>query len=90
MQIITFWGVGGGVGVLAGGAYGQYLYNRRKMLMPLFVGITIALATLPIWWLINARLEHRSLFWPFAAAALGGALSSPPGPNARSFTSPHI
>lgn len=51
--------------------------------MPLFVGACISLATLPIWWLINARLLGKLLLWPFAAAALGGALSSPPGPNAR-------
>lgn len=71
------------MGVIGGGFFGQALYNIRPSLMPLFVGVTVSSATLPIWFLINANLSQMSLFFPFAAAFLGGMLSSPPGPNAR-------
>ncbi|CAK0784876.1 hypothetical protein CVIRNUC_008081 [Coccomyxa viridis] len=81
--VMTIWGLGGGVGVIGGGAIGQYLHNRRRALMPLFVGACVASAAFPVWFLINADVGHMPLSVSFAAGFLGGMLASPPGPNAR-------
>lgn len=83
LQVILFWGVGGGVGVIGGGFFGQWLYNRKAFLMPIFVGVCACGASFPIWFLLNANLQRVHYFFSFAAAFLGGMLSSPPGPNAR-------
>lgn len=87
-QVMTIWGLGGGVGVIGGGAIGQWLHNRRRAHMPLFVGACVAAAALPIWFLINADVGAAPLPVSFVAGFLGGALASPPGPNARSSTPP--
>jgi hypothetical protein len=52
--------------------------------MPLFVGICVALAAVPIWFLIDADVGRLPLALSFAAGFVGGMLASPPGPNARS------
>ncbi|CAL8462663.1 g2196 [Coccomyxa elongata] len=83
--VMTIWGLGGGVGVIAGGAIGQWLHNRRRAYMPLFVGACVAAAAFPIWFLINADVGHLPLPISFAAGFAGGALASPPGPNARAI-----
>ena len=82
-QVMVAWGVGGGIGVLAGGAVGQAIHNRSRRSMPLFVAACVMLAPVPIWWLVNAQLRRYHLFAIYAAAFVGGALASPPGPNAR-------
>lgn len=82
-QVMTIWGLGGAVGVIGGGAIGQWLHNRRRAYMPLFVGICVALAAAPIWFLIDADVGRLPLPLSFAAGFVGGALASPPGPNAR-------
>ena len=73
------------MGVIAGGAIGQWLHNRHRAYMPLFVGACVAAAAFPIWFLINADVGHLPLPISFAAGFAGGALASPPGPNARCF-----
>ena len=83
LQVLIVFGVGGGFGVVGGGMIGQALYNRRKHLMPIFVGISVMLATFPMLWLVNARVREWPLFCTYAAAFVGGMLASPPGPNAR-------
>ena len=81
--MLLCWGVGGGVGVIGGGLVGQLLYLLNPAFMPVFVCICVCSATPPMWFLVNADVSRISLFWSFAAAFVGGALSSPPGPNAR-------
>ena len=71
------------MGVIGGGFLGQFLYNRKAPLMPIFVGACACCAAFPIWFLLNAEIRHVHYFFSFAAAFLGGMLSSPPGPNAR-------
>ena len=83
--MMTIWGLGGGVGVVGGGVIGQMLHNRQRAWMPLFVGACVAAAAFPIWFLINADVGRLPLALSFAAGFLGGALASPPGPNARYF-----
>ena len=76
-----FWGLGGGIGAIGGGALGQWLYNNvNKAAMPLFTGITVASATIPMWWLTNANLLSTPLFVTLLLAVTGGMLSSTAGP----------
>lgn len=76
-----FWGLGGGVGAIGGGAFGQWLYNNvSKASMPLFTGITVASATLPMWWLTNANLLATPILFTLLLAVTGGLLSSTAGP----------
>lgn len=56
--IITIFGIGGAIGVIGGGALGQWLYNRRKEWLALLAGSTVLLATGPILYLINADLAR--------------------------------
>ena len=80
-QVTVFWGLGGGVGVIAGGALGQWLYNNiSKGSMPLFTGLTVATATVPMWWLVNADLLATPLFFTMLSAVTGGMLASTAGP----------
>ena len=81
VQVTIFWGLGGGVGAVGGGALGQWLYNHvNKAAMPLFTGITVASATIPMWWLTNANLLSTPLFFTLLLAVTGGMLSSTAGP----------
>ncbi len=81
LQVTVFWGLGGGVGAVGGGALGQWLYNNiSKASMPLFTGITVASATLPMWWLTNANLLTTPIFFTLLLAVTGGMLSSTAGP----------
>ena len=79
------WGLGGGLGVLGTGIVGQWLYNWRKGAMPLYSGLSIMVAVVPILWLINGRVAELPLLGMFVSL-VGGALSAPPGPCARSVT----
>lgn len=80
-MVTVFWGLGGGVGAVGGGALGQWLYNNiSKASMPLFTGITVASATLPMWWLTNANLLTTPIFFTLLLAVTGGMLSSTAGP----------
>lgn len=69
------------MGAVGGGALGQWLYNNiSKASMPLFTGITVASATLPMWWLTNANLLTTPIFFTLLLAVTGGMLSSTAGP----------
>lgn len=81
--MINLWGLGGGCGVIAGGALGQWLYNWRRWTMPIFIGSTVASAALPIWWLTNADLVLAPLGLVLVLAWLGGLLASTAAPNIR-------
>jgi hypothetical protein len=77
------WGIGGAVGVISGGWIGQQLHNRCQTAMPAFVGLTVAAAALPTWWLINAPLPHGTFAFLFFITFVAGIFASTPGPNAR-------
>ncbi|KAL3148730.1 hypothetical protein ABBQ38_014141 [Trebouxia sp. C0009 RCD-2024] len=79
--VTIVWGLGGGVGAVGGGVLGQWLYNHiNKAAMPLFTGITVASATIPMWWLTNANLLTTPFFFTLVLAVTGGMLSSTAGP----------
>ena len=83
LQVILLWGLGGGIGVMGGGALGQVLYNRSQPAMPIFIGCCTMLGSLPMWWLINVRLDRLPIFLSYLGGFLGGVFSAPPGPNVR-------
>ncbi|KAK9832459.1 hypothetical protein WJX74_010797 [Apatococcus lobatus] len=83
--VILLWGLGGGIGVMGGGALGQVLYNRSQPAMPIFIGCCTMLGSLPMWWLINVRLDRLPIFLSYLAGFLGGVFSAPPGPNVRAL-----
>ena len=81
MQVTVAWGIGGGIGALGGGYVGQWLYNHvNKAAMPLFCGVSVACASLPMWWILNADLTATPFFFIMSLAVLTGMLSSPAGP----------
>lgn len=82
--VLLVLGIGGGVGVVGGGAMGQWLYNRHKWSMPLFIGGCTILGTAPLWFLVNA--DVASMLWlAFIAAGAAGMLSGTVGPNMRAM-----
>ncbi|RMZ55585.1 hypothetical protein APUTEX25_000168 [Auxenochlorella protothecoides] len=77
-------GIGGALGVLGGGLLGQWIYNRRKAAMPVFIGLSTMLGTLPMWYVLNGDVGRR--YTATLVAALGvGFASSTMGPNARAM-----
>jgi hypothetical protein len=50
--VIVF-NLGGGVGLVAGGAAGQLLYNRRKELMPVLCAASNVAVTAPMYYLVG-------------------------------------
>ncbi|GBF91667.1 MFS transporter [Raphidocelis subcapitata] len=81
--IIIVFNLGGGVGLVAGGAAGQLLYNRRKELMPLLCGLASICTTGPMYYLVNADIKAAGLGPTLAMAALAGLFSAVAAPNVR-------
>ena len=77
-------GIGGGIGVIGGGVLGQWLYNRHKWSMPVFIGICTILGTLPMWFLVNADVASM-LGISYFMAVVTGIMSSTVGPNMRAM-----
>ncbi len=76
-------GIGGAVGVLGGGALGQWLYNRDKPAMPTVVGLGMVCAVVPMYLLINIPWAGGWVAFAFVLSFLVGILSGAPGPNIR-------
>lgn len=82
--ILSAFGLGGAAGVIGGGLVGQWLYNRRKWWMPVFIGICTIVATGPLFVLVNADVKALPGL-AFVAAVLSGILGSTVGPNLRAM-----
>jgi hypothetical protein len=81
--VLLLFGLGGGVGIIAGGAAGQLLYNWRKEAMPVMAGACIMLGVAPVYYLINVDLQAAGVPATLAMAALAGAVVSVAAPNLR-------
>lgn len=77
---LTLFGIGGLVGQLWGGWYGQRLYNRDPCYQCILMGATTILSVFPMLYLLNAR-AGGALF--FIMALVSGMLVSINGPNVR-------
>jgi predicted MFS family arabinose efflux permease len=83
--IMLVFGLGGAAGVIGGGLIGQHLYNHvSKFSMSVFIGVTTAIATLPLLFLINADVQSMVPL-AFVSALLAGFLGSTVGPNMRAM-----
>ncbi|EFJ46143.1 hypothetical protein VOLCADRAFT_93591 [Volvox carteri f. nagariensis] len=82
--VILFFGAGGALGVIGGGAGGQWLYNKRKEYQALLAGGCVLAGIGPLYALINSDLQRMGLAASCFVAALGGAVASVAGPNLRS------
>ena len=83
-SIVLMVGIGGACGVIAGGLLGQYLYNKAKWRMSVFIGTCTVFASFPLWFLVNASVKS-SIQRAYLAAFGAGALSSTVGPNIRAM-----
>jgi len=84
--VLLAFGVASGVGTVAAGAAGQWLYNRREELMVLFAAGAVLLGVAPVLYLVAADLSGAPLAGPVVAAAAAGALVVVAGPNIRAAT----
>lgn len=77
-QVLLFLGVGGAVGVVGGGIVGQWLYNRHKWAMSLFIGAPRC--RLPAWPpdRPGAPLAGLHLLSAHEGRGLGAAPAAPP------------
>lgn len=82
--VLLFLGVGGAVGVVGGGIVGQWLYNRRKWSMSVFIGGCTVAGTLPMFFLVNADVASMVPL-TIVCALLAGGLSGTVGPNMRAM-----
>jgi MFS family permease len=82
--VLLLFGLGGGLGVLAGGAAGQALYNAgRKEGVALLMAASAWAGIAPLAWLLNADVAAAGLGAACAVAACAGFIASVPGPNLR-------
>jgi hypothetical protein len=70
-------------GTVAGGALGQYLYNRRKEYMPLLMGLGVLGGMAPLYAVINADFSRVGMGFIATMSMLAGLVSSLPVPNVR-------
>ncbi|KAG2447464.1 hypothetical protein HYH02_007785 [Chlamydomonas schloesseri] len=82
--VLLLFGAGGAVGVILGGALGQWLYNKQKEYQALLAGGCVLLGIAPLYVLINADLQAMGLGGTCVLSAIGGAVASVAGPNLRS------
>jgi hypothetical protein len=55
--VLLMFGIGSGIGIVAGGAVGQLLYNWRKEWMPIMAGACVMAGIAPLYWIVNSDLQ---------------------------------
>jgi predicted MFS family arabinose efflux permease len=83
-SIVLGIGIGGAIGVLGGGALGQYIYNRTPRHMPVFIGLSTIAGAFPMWYIVKGDVKGHYSFSIFCSM-LAGMLSSTVGPNVRAM-----
>eukprot|EP00879_Flechtneria_rotunda_P006260 GHRR01006579.1.p1 GENE.GHRR01006579.1~~GHRR01006579.1.p1 ORF type:complete len:583 (+),score=156.80 GHRR01006579.1:972-2720(+) len=83
--VLLLFGVGCAVGVIAGGAAGQLLYNWRKESMAVLTGASVLAGVGPMLALVNADLQAIGFGATLVLSALAGVLVSIAGPNLRAI-----
>ena len=78
---VTLFGVGSLLGVIAGGYYGQILYNRNKVLITYLMSSTTALGVFPMYYAINGYSGNAFFY---IILLISGFIVSITGPNVRS------
>eukprot|EP00667_Euglena_gracilis_P011703 EG_transcript_11969 len=80
--VLATFGVGCMFGGLGGGVLGQHLYNHKKALLPLLMGISTFAGVWPMLWLINGRYDDAR-YMVYLMALLSGMTSTVAGSNIR-------
>jgi hypothetical protein len=70
-------------GTAAGGALGQWLYNKRKEYMPLLMGVSVLLGSIPVYFIVNADIAVVGVGFVAAMSTIAGIVVSIPVPNLR-------
>ena len=83
--IVTTFGIGAACGSIVGGFIGQAMYNTRPRLLPIILGTSTIISTLPAYYLINTELHDSQIIFPCVIAFIFGMLSSPAGNNIRAI-----
>jgi len=81
--VIVIFNIGGGAGLVGGGAFGQLLYNWKREWMLVMCGLCTLASPGPMYFLINADLQKAGLGITLTVALLAGFLSAASAPNVR-------
>jgi MFS family permease len=80
---VTLFGLGGGLGVISGGIWGQRLYNKDKSSVALLMGISTMLGALPSYYFVNSTYFGPSESLLYFSCFVTGILCSMTPPNVR-------
>lgn len=78
---LTVFGIGGIIGQLLGGMWGQHLYNKDRKSQCFLMGFSTILGVCPMLYIINGPTPGSWFFYCMCAAA--GVLANATGPNVR-------
>ena len=82
-EVMVVFGFANGVGSLLGGLLGQRVYNWRKGMMPVLMGLSTILGIFPTLAVINSDVNPQRPTMLYATAAAGGLLVTITGGNIR-------
>ncbi|CAL6357240.1 unnamed protein product [Bathycoccus prasinos] len=80
---VTLFGVGGAIGVIGGGVWGQRLYNRNKSSVAVLMGLSTMLGALPSYYFVNSTYFGPSESLLYFSCFVTGILCSLTPPNVR-------
>ena len=80
---VTLFGLGGAIGVIGGGVWGQRLYNRDKSSVALLMGLSTMLGALPSYYFVNSTYFGPSESLLYFSCFVTGVLCSLTPPNVR-------
>eukprot|EP00520_Triparma_pacifica_P006893 CAMPEP_0118632574 /NCGR_PEP_ID=MMETSP0785-20121206/520_1 /TAXON_ID=91992 /ORGANISM="Bolidomonas pacifica, Strain CCMP 1866" /LENGTH=445 /DNA_ID=CAMNT_0006523359 /DNA_START=67 /DNA_END=1401 /DNA_ORIENTATION=- len=81
--VVSMFGIGAFLGLLFGGGFGQYLYNRNKKHLVIFFAGFELIGCLPLFYLLNGVSETSSFSAACFLAICAGFCASITGPNVR-------
>jgi len=80
---VTLFGLGGAIGVIGGGVWGQRLYNRNKSSVAVLMGLSTMLGALPSYYFVNSTYFGPSESLLYFSCFVTGILCSLTPPNVR-------
>lgn len=83
--VVTMFGLGAALGGVGGGILGQYLYNKRRELLPLYMGGCTILGVLPMRYLLTTSFTPEARLDPLSVTFMAGALVNVAGNNIRAL-----
>jgi len=80
---VTLFGLGGAIGVIGGGVWGQRLYNRNKSSVAVLMGLSTMLGALPSYYFVNSTYFGPSESLLYFSCFVTGILCSLTPPHVR-------